>query len=62
MHCCDWLLELCRLTELKSQKQKMTNQLRSRDEEVDDLLKKLELAKQDARKAEKSKKEVCSVC
>ena len=47
-----------RLTELRTQKQKMSRQVRDRDEELDEQRPKMESLRQELRKADKAKREV----
>lgn len=47
-----------RLTELRSHKQRLSRQLRDKEEEMDALNQKLEALKLDLRKAERTRKEV----
>jgi len=51
-------LNLCRLAELKLEKQKMSRQLRDNDEEQEIMRQKVETLQQDLRKLEKAKREV----
>lgn len=48
-----------KLTELRSSKQRLTRQLRDKEEEMDTLNQKLEGLRLDLRKAERARKEVC---
>lgn len=52
-----WIL-ICRYTNLLTAKQKMSRQLREKEQEVDDLQQKMEALKQEQRKLEKSRREV----
>lgn len=47
-----------RVTELRSQKQRLSRQLRDKEEEMDSLNQKVEALRLDVRKAERAKKEV----
>ena len=69
-HCWSLLPELlqcgihfacCRLTEMRSQRQKLSRQVRDREEELDDVRHKMENIRQELRKADKSKREVWGI-
>lgn len=47
-----------RMAELRSQKQKVSRQLRDREEEVEGAMQKIDAMRQEARKSEKLRKEV----
>ena len=49
-----------RMAELRSQKQKVSRQLRDREEEVEAAVQKMDALRQEARRADKSRKEVAS--
>lgn len=49
---------LKRLTELRNQKQKLSRQVRDKEEELDNALQKIDTLRQDLRKAEKLRREL----
>lgn len=49
-----------RMAELRSQKQKVSRQLRDREEEVEAAMQKIDALRQDVRRADKGRKEVAS--
>lgn len=51
-----------RMAELRSQKQKVARQLRDKEEELEAALQKADTMRQEARRAEKLRKEVAFVC
>lgn len=54
------LIAVCyyRVTDLRQQKQKLSRQVREKEEEIDDLRQQVENTRQETRKVEKSKREV----
>lgn len=50
-----------RMAELRSQKQKVSRQLRDKEEEMEVAMQKIDSMRQDIRKSEKSRKEVASL-
>lgn len=48
-----------RLTDLHSQKQKLTRQVRDKEEEMEVVMQKVESLRQELRRTERMKKEVC---
>ena len=48
----------CRLSELRQQKQKLSRQVRDKEEELENSLQKIDSLRQDIRKAEKLRREI----
>ena len=49
---------LNRLSELRAQKQKLSRQVRDKEEELENAMQKIDILRQDLRKAEKFRREV----
>ena len=52
------LYHFCRLSELRQQKQKLSRQVRDKEEELETSLQKIDSLRQDIRKAEKLRREL----
>lgn len=50
-----------RMAELRSQKQRLSRQLRDKEEEMEVVMQKIDVMRQDIRKTEKARKEVSSM-
>lgn len=56
---CIWfLISLCRLSDLRTQKQKLARQVRDKEEELEVAMQKIDNLRQDIRKSEKLRREM----